>query len=210
MPQTQRWERRRAEIASTSASIFAEKGLAGARLEDIAERVGLNRASLVYYFRDKQQIYEAALAGLLEELRARIEAALYGGTSAERLQAMAAAWVDFLAERPDAARIFLREVLDIIHKTDPATMAPLQSLMRIVREEIAEGEARDEFAPGEAAACAAIVAGSSLLWISIRPLARHSWAFDTLETANLDGQRHRLVAIADWLLAGGSRARPGG
>src|SRR5580765_5427209 len=45
----------------SAEDVFATLGYAGARMEDVAERVGIRRASLMYYFRDKHALYEALL-----------------------------------------------------------------------------------------------------------------------------------------------------
>src|SRR6266498_2998339 len=59
---TPRWERRYREVLNTAASVFAEKGYAGASTRDIAERLGVRQASLYYYFPSK----EAALGAICE------------------------------------------------------------------------------------------------------------------------------------------------
>ena len=59
---TPRWERRYREVLDAAATIFAEKGYAGASTRDIAERLGIRQASLYYYFPSK----EAALAAICE------------------------------------------------------------------------------------------------------------------------------------------------
>src|SRR5512144_14373 len=66
----------RREILEAAESVFADKGFAAARLEDIAARVGVRRASLIYYFRDKRHLYDVVLANLFGDLLARYEAVL--------------------------------------------------------------------------------------------------------------------------------------
>jgi TetR/AcrR family transcriptional regulator len=53
---TPRAERTRRAILAAAEEHFAARGLAGTRLEDIAETVGIRRASIVYYFRDKHEL----------------------------------------------------------------------------------------------------------------------------------------------------------
>ena len=40
---------------------FAQEGLAGARVDAIAEAAGVNKALLYYYFHDKESLYGAVL-----------------------------------------------------------------------------------------------------------------------------------------------------
>lgn len=47
------------EIIKRSArEVFIQKGLDGARMQDIADRAGINKALLHYYFRSKEKLFE--------------------------------------------------------------------------------------------------------------------------------------------------------
>lgn len=60
----------RDRILDAAEALFAERGLAGTAVRDIAARVGLNPASLYNHFPGKQAIYEAVLErGVLPVIR---------------------------------------------------------------------------------------------------------------------------------------------
>ncbi len=46
------------KILDAAAEIFLEKGMDGARMQDIADKAGINKAGLHYYFRSKDKLYE--------------------------------------------------------------------------------------------------------------------------------------------------------
>ncbi len=46
------------KILSAARKIFTTKGMAGARMQDIANEAGINKALLHYYFRDKEKLFE--------------------------------------------------------------------------------------------------------------------------------------------------------
>lgn len=77
-----RWRRRKdarpAEIAAAAFDVFAEKGFAAARLEEIAAAAGVSKGALYLYFETKQDIFEAvvkqAFAGNLEAVVKMAEA----------------------------------------------------------------------------------------------------------------------------------------
>ena len=48
---------------------FASRGLAGARVDDIAERAGVNKQLVYHYFGDKDALYLAVLEWVYEEIR---------------------------------------------------------------------------------------------------------------------------------------------
>src|SRR5689334_12948661 len=105
--------RTRAQILEAAETIFATKGYAATRLEDIAAQVGIRRASLVYYFRDKQELYDAVLTdvigGPMSTVR-HVFTAARGPPGAS--DAALDASVDYAGERPALARLLLREIAD--------------------------------------------------------------------------------------------------
>lgn len=48
-------------IKKTAREVFFEKGLDGARMQDIADKAGINKALLHYYFRSKEKLFEIIL-----------------------------------------------------------------------------------------------------------------------------------------------------
>ena len=61
-----RWRRRKearpSEIVAAALEVFAERGFAAARLEDIAGRAGVSKAALYLYFPTKQDLFRAVVA----------------------------------------------------------------------------------------------------------------------------------------------------
>jgi AcrR family transcriptional regulator len=77
-----RWARRKearpAEILDAALKVFAEKGFAGARMEDIARRAGVTKGTIYLYFENKDAVFKtlvresigATLADVTENVRA--------------------------------------------------------------------------------------------------------------------------------------------
>ncbi|MEA3215846.1 MAG: TetR/AcrR family transcriptional regulator [Acidimicrobiia bacterium] len=63
-------EATKARILSAAAQEFASKGIAGARIDEIAERARTNKRMLYYYFGSKEDLFREVLQ---RELSARIE-----------------------------------------------------------------------------------------------------------------------------------------
>lgn len=112
-------ERTRATILSAAEDLFSRQGYAATRLEDVADVVGVKRAALFYYYRDKQTLYDAMLLDAFGSLSRRLnEIVLADRSVAERIELAAGAWVDAIVARPTLARLILRLVAD---GTAPAT-----------------------------------------------------------------------------------------
>jgi AcrR family transcriptional regulator len=64
-PGQPKWRRRKdarpAEIVAAALEVFAEKGFAAARLDDIASRAGVSKGALYLYFETKQHLFEAVV-----------------------------------------------------------------------------------------------------------------------------------------------------
>ena len=60
-------DRNRARILDAAVGVFARKGFDGARIAEIAQRSGLPKANVYYYFRNKHAIYETVIASLIAE-----------------------------------------------------------------------------------------------------------------------------------------------
>jgi AcrR family transcriptional regulator len=99
-------------IVATAEQIFAEKGLAGARMDEIARAAKVNKALLYYYFRSKEELYRFVLETLLSQLRARVGAQGVGPFSpGERLAAVIDNFFDFVQRHPNYPRLVQRVMM---------------------------------------------------------------------------------------------------
>jgi AcrR family transcriptional regulator len=61
------YKAKRRELIHAAATIFRERGYEAATLNDIAEAFGSDRASLYYYVAGKQELFQEAVRGVLDE-----------------------------------------------------------------------------------------------------------------------------------------------
>lgn len=73
-----RWRRRKearpGEIVAAALEVFAEKGFAAARLDDIAARAGVSKGALYLYFETKQDLFAAVVRDAVSPNIAAVEA----------------------------------------------------------------------------------------------------------------------------------------
>jgi TetR/AcrR family transcriptional regulator len=104
---------RREEILDEATQLFAERGYEGTSMADLAEKVGLRKASLFHHFASKEVLYAAVLGRLIERVSSAIVAAAAApGGFEERLERLSDAITLVLCEQPFAARLLIREVMD--------------------------------------------------------------------------------------------------
>ncbi len=59
-------------IFEAASAVFEEKGYTGARMQEIADRAGINKALLHYYFRTKEQLFKAVFQVMLKKMFQKI------------------------------------------------------------------------------------------------------------------------------------------
>jgi AcrR family transcriptional regulator len=56
------------KIIQAAQQVFIRKGMDGARMQEIADEAGINKALLHYYFNSKQQLFNEVFYGILSKL----------------------------------------------------------------------------------------------------------------------------------------------
>jgi AcrR family transcriptional regulator len=152
-----RWRRRKEarpeEIVEAALEVFAAKGFAAAKLEDIARRAGISKPTLYLYFETKDEIFravaKAAVASLLEalesqaegtdvpfaELAPRLLSRAAGMMASGRVPAIARMVIGESRNFPDLARIWHDDVV--------------ARVIAMVTGIIARAQVRGEMAPGD-------------------------------------------------------------
>lgn len=99
-------ERTRARILSAARREFAAKGIAGARVDAIARRAGVNKRMLYHYFGSKDGLFVAVLQRTLDERLAHVSGE--SPDTAGRLRARS----KFYAASRDYVRLLMWEALE--------------------------------------------------------------------------------------------------
>ena len=105
---SERRARTRAQLLEAAASVYAERGLDGATLDDVAERAGFTKGAVYDHFGSKENLLAALLDEYLTgEISAQVE--LFDATqeTTERPRVGADRWIAHVAEDPNAFRLFV-------------------------------------------------------------------------------------------------------
>ena len=107
-----RRRRRESEILGATRSLFDDRGVRDAQIEDIARAVGINRAIVYRHFTGKEELFALTLVTYLGELRAALgEATAAHDDPRERLTALVGAFVEYGTAYPafvDCAQTLMR------------------------------------------------------------------------------------------------------
>lgn len=147
-------ERTKADILAVATHEFSEKGLSGARIDEIAERTRTSKRMIYYYFESKEGLYRAVLEESYRRIRA-IEATLdlEHKPPLEALAQHVRFTFDYQLANPDFIRLVMVEnIHNGVHiaqlsSAQQSEMAAIQTLRSIIKRGIAEGVMRKDLDP---------------------------------------------------------------
>ncbi len=97
-------------ILEAATSIFSEVGFAGARVDEIAKRAGVNKATIYYHIGDKQALYTQVIRTLFEDAADRFEHNVSKAQSpVDKLKFYIQTVADAMERHPELAAIMLWE-----------------------------------------------------------------------------------------------------
>ena len=128
----------RNQFLKTAISQFADRGFYGTSIANIASKLGLTKQALLHHFGSKEKLYAQILVQISEHALESIEATKEIADPAERLEeVIVLRYIDQI-QRPDEARLLMRELLDNEQRAERAGnwyLKPyLEELVSLVRE----------------------------------------------------------------------------
>jgi len=137
----------RDRIIDAAQAIFARDGFVGAKMQEIADRVGIQRPSLFYHFKNKEALFVAAH----EQVFARIEPVFReslapDGDPFAQLDRVSRAVLAVMADEPDFARMVARTSVDRHPAAVKIVRTYLQPLVDLSVAFVRDGQRRGVFA----------------------------------------------------------------
>ena len=91
----------RDKILSAAKLVFQSKGMAGARMQDIADEAGINKALLHYYFSNKEKLFDVIFKEAFSRFFPKINAAIEAnGSLQDKIRFFCREYIDLLLENP--------------------------------------------------------------------------------------------------------------
>ena len=104
-------EENEAKILSAALDVFSEAGFRGAALDAVAERAGMSKPNLLYYFRSKEELHLTLLERLLDDWLAPLQTLDPEGDPFEEIRAYIRLKLKMAEDYPRESRLFANEII---------------------------------------------------------------------------------------------------
>jgi len=98
-------------ILKAARIVFTKKGFDGARMQEIADEAGINKALLHYYFRSKDKLFEAIFKEVLNTVFPKIISVLMSPVPLiQKIELISINYIEMLKQNPDIAVFVFHEI----------------------------------------------------------------------------------------------------
>ncbi len=134
------------KILEAARKVFMRKGYFGARMQDIADEAGINKALLHYYFRSKDKLFEIIFQEAFAKLFPVISHAFQAeGPFLPKLEVLVKKYLEVIAGNPFLPMFILNEMHNntdlFMEKYFPSDrVAAVRGILKKIEEAVARGE----------------------------------------------------------------------
>jgi AcrR family transcriptional regulator len=194
----------RNNILDVATLEFADKGLSGARIDEIAEKTNSSKRMIYYYFGGKDELYRAVLERSYALIRAQEEDARFEDLPAdEAMRAIIGHTFDYHVQHPDFVRLVMNE--NIHHGEHIAHVGGLKernrSVIAALKAIIDKGVTQGHFREGvDAVDLHMSISALCFYNVSNRHTFKHNFGVD-FDSAKVRARRRDQIAqiILAWL-----------
>ncbi|MDP4268595.1 MAG: helix-turn-helix domain-containing protein [Bacteroidota bacterium] len=99
------------KILEAARQVFYRKGMDGARMQEIADEAGINKALLHYYFRSKEKLFEAVFQEVIKGFFRSIEKTLYAELPlTEKAEFIVERYITMIESNPFVPQFIISEI----------------------------------------------------------------------------------------------------
>mgnify|MGYP000928749531 FL=1 len=135
------------KIFDAAHEVFVQKGMDGAKMQEIADRAGINKALLHYYYRSKDKLYEAVARAVIGRAAPMISQLIESDKPLEeKIRHFIEIYISIISKNPFIPLFIISEINKhpdhFFEKILPAELPKPQIFIWQVEEEIAAGRIR--------------------------------------------------------------------
>ena len=132
------------QILNAAKKVFQTKGMDGARMQEIADSAGINKAMLHYYYRSKQLLFEAVFKNAFSLLAPQLNKILNDESSIEeKVRNFTSNYISFIIKHPYLPNFIIQELNRnpdfIIKIQENSTLLNIERFKAQVASEVSQG-----------------------------------------------------------------------
>jgi len=186
-------------ILDNAKLIFSKKGFQASSMDELSKMTGLNKAMIFYYFKNKQGLYEAVIAEILNEMYQKIdEKNKVNLTPTKQLESFIKTYASYAYSHPYFPALLLKELSSSGAKIPQHLFFAMRKLYSRFSKIIKAGEQSGEFKGVIPMILYFMIIGTLNLMITTKPIrqkAQNSEEFDLDTCASCD-----IDEIADYII----------
>ena len=136
------------KILAAAKKVFVEKGLDGARMQEIADEAGMSKASLHYYYRSKQHLFDGIYMQVFSDVIPRIFGIINSDLSLfDIIRQFFEMHIEFLKQDPSTPMFVMKEIHRVPHLLEKIMKERNVDIYAAVNAKIADAVERGEIKP---------------------------------------------------------------
>ena len=144
MAKTRIQEKNTTSILDAALDVFSRHGFRGATVDQIANAAGLSKPNLLYYFKTKEAIHNALLAGLLDSWLDPLRTLDPDGDPIEEIISYTLRKLDMARSLPRESRLFANEIVQGAPRIIDDIRGPLRQMVdekaAVIDQWVADGK----------------------------------------------------------------------
>ncbi len=169
-------------IIRHATALFSEKGYASASMDELAQRCGLNKAMVFYYFKNKKGLYEAVMQSVLEEIYRVITEQNSAHDSPEAaLRGFVFTYARYAQTHPYLPALLLKELSDSGAVVPELLFASMRKLFSLFSDIVRRGQQDGAFGEAIPVVLYFMILGTLNLMVTTQPLRQKAAKMEDIE-----------------------------
>jgi AcrR family transcriptional regulator len=169
-------------IITHAKELFSQKGYAATSMDELAERCGLNKAMVFYYFKSKKGLYESVMREVLVEIQQTIsEENKKHSTPREELEGFIRTYAKYANNHSYLPSLLLRELSDSGAVVPDMLFICMRQLFALFSDILERGERKGCFVKTVPMILYFMVLGTFNLMITTKKLRERATKMDDIE-----------------------------
>ncbi len=177
--------------------VFAEKGLKGARVKDIASLCGVNPALINYYFGGKENLYMTVIENFFMRVeRLSLSVMAQEISPKEKLYKLIESGIDELAQQEHISRILIREFVDVSSGSELITKSNLRRIFSSANQLMAvPGKDNSQKSQLQTMHFIFSVLGCMTLYFMSGPIIKDIWKKDIFTKKMVEERKKEVIRL---------------